>query len=152
VAGSRVGDVVAAAISGLVTDSTLSGLLGGAKCYTHVPQGTDPPYVVLIGGDEVPFGVTMLQDLGTFDDSGDSGGRQVDVWAQCVSTYRGSEQVDGIASQVMTTLTDATTWTTVTALADFQLAEFVRNTAQFPTDLNGVLWFQWVVVVRVSLL
>jgi hypothetical protein len=76
----------------------------------------------------------------------------VDVWAQCVSIYRGTQQVDAIASRVMEVLTEASNWRGITALPDFQLAEFVRNTAQLPTDLNGVLWFQRLVVVRVSLL
>jgi hypothetical protein len=152
VAGSRVPDVVAAAIAALRTDGTLTGLLGTAKVYTHVPLGTDPPYLVVMGGDEMPFGTTLTQDLGTFNDSGDSGGRQVDVWVQCVSTHRGTEQVDTLASRVMEVLTESSNWTGVTALSDFQLADFIRNSAQVPTDLNGVLWFQRLVVVRVSLL
>ena len=60
-AGSRVPDVVAAAVTALQADALLSTLLGGAKAYTHVPQGTDPPYVMVLGGDELPFAVTFEQ-------------------------------------------------------------------------------------------
>lgn len=148
-AASRVPETVAAAVTALAGDVTLTALLGGAKAYTHVPQSTDPPYVVVLGGDELPWAVT-LADPTSPEDFGDSGGRQCDVWVQCVSTYRGTEQVDGIASRVMEVLTDGGTWSG-TPMLGFQLAEFVRNSAFPPTDLNGVLWFQRTVVVRVSL-
>lgn len=144
-AGSRVQDVVNAGVDALQADTALIALLGTAKSYTHVPQGTDTPYTMVIGGDEAPWAVTLA-----FGDDGDSGGRQVDVIVQCVSTYRGSAQVDGIASRVMEVLTDASAWA---AVDGFQLAEFVRNTAQPPIDLNsdGTLWFVRLVTVRVTL-
>jgi hypothetical protein len=141
-----VRDVVNAAVDALKGDSTLETLLGSDAVYTHIPQGTNPPYAMVMGGDEVPWAVTF--DFG--GDDGDSGGRQVDVTVQCVSTYRGSLQVDAMASRVMELLTDATTWV---AVAGFQLAEFLRNIAQPPIDLNGdgVLWFIRLVTIRVSL-
>lgn len=142
-AGSRVPDVVDAAVDGLRADATLIGaaLLNGSKVYTHVEQGTTTPYCVVLGGDEAPW-------ADTFGD--DNGGRTVDVAVQCVSTYKGSKQVDDVASQVMETLLDATTWT---GLDSFGAVQFVRNAAQFPVDLNndGVLWFVRVVTVRVTL-
>jgi hypothetical protein len=128
----------------------LSTLLGGPKVYTHVPQGTDPPYLVVLGGDEMPWAPSFEEMVGTFGtDGGDSGGRQCDVLVQCVSVYRGTEQVDALAGQVMTVLTDPASWT-VTALPTWQVTEFVRNTSTLPTDLNGVLWFQRTVSVRVT--
>jgi hypothetical protein len=140
---------VNAAVDALKGDTTLDTLLGSAAVYTHVPQGTDPPYAMVMGGDEVPWAITM--DMG--GDDGDNGGRQVDVTVQCVSTYRGSLQVDAIAARVMELLTDASTWTSSPAVTGYQLAEFIRNIAQPPVDLNsdGVLWFVRVVTVRVSL-
>lgn len=150
-AGSRMPDVVAAAVAGLAADPTLVTLLGGPKAYTHVPQNTDPPYVAVLGGDEGPWAVTFtaFADV-TVSDSGDSGGRTCDVLAQCVSTYRGTDQVDSVASQVMAVLTDAATWSGVSG---FQMADFVRNSALPPSDLfgDGKLWFQRQVVVRVTL-
>jgi hypothetical protein len=153
VAASRVRDCVNAAVDALKFDTTLTTLLGSAKVYTHVKQGTPTPYTLVMGGDEIPWVVTLeCSSFGSpaTTDGGDSGGRQVDVLVQCVSTYQGSAEVDGVASRVMEVLTDSATWAAVTA---FQLAEFVRNTAQPPVDLNadGVLWFVRVVTVRVSL-
>lgn len=152
-AGSRVRDCVNAAVDALKVDAALIALLGTAKVGTHLAEGTDPPYALVIGGDELPWAVTFVETgigspLGT--DGGDSGGRLVDVHVQCTSTYRGSTQVDQIASRVMELLTDDGTWAGVTG---FQIAEFVRNTMQPPVDLNadGLLWFVRFVTVRVSL-
>jgi hypothetical protein len=143
VAGSRVPDVVNAAVDGLRADATLisASLLNGSKVFTHVEQGTTTPYCVVLGGDEAPWSETFGED---------NGGRTVDVLVQCVSTYKGSKQVDDVASQVMETLLDSDTWS---AVDDFGAVQFVRNTAQLPVDLNadGVLWFVRVVTVRVTL-
>lgn len=153
-AGSRVGDVVAAAVTALQGDTELRTRLGGAATvYTHVEQGTDPPYVAVLGGDEQPWAVTFEQYADTtIGDDGDNGGRTVDVVCQCMSTYRGTKEVDSIADRVIEVLTSVSTWT-VTGLEDFQLAELVRNTALIPTDLfvMGTLWFQRQVVIRVTL-
>lgn len=150
-ARSRMPDVVAAAVTALAGDATLADLLGGAKAYTHVPQNTDPPYCWVLGGDEVPWGVTFT-DMASPSDDGDNGGRQCDVLVQCVSTYRGTAEVDGLASRVMDVLTDRATWVG-TDLAGFELAEFVRNSSLPPTDVynDGKLWFQRNVIVRVTL-
>ncbi len=150
---SRVRDCVNAAIDALKADTTLLALVGAAtKVDTHIRQGTDTPYVMVLGGDEIPWAVTFEQTLGSplDTDGGDSGGRQVDVIAQCVSTYRGTKEVDEIASRVLEVLTDDATWVGVTG---FRLAEFVRNAFQPPLDLNadGVLWFSRLVSVRVTL-
>jgi hypothetical protein len=143
VAASRVSDVVNAAVDGLKADATLIGasLLNGSKVYTHVEQGTTTPYCVVLGGDEAPWSDTFGED---------NGGRTVDVLVQCVSTYKGSKQVDDIASQVMAVLLDSDTWS---GLSGYGAEQFVRNAAQFPVDLNsdGVLWFVRVVTVRVTL-
>lgn len=149
-AGSRMPDVVEAAVSALQADAALTTLLGGAKSYTHVPLNTDPPYALVMGGDEVPWAVTQVQELGTFDDGGDNGARACDVWVQCASTYRGTKQVDGIASRVLEVLTDEGTWY---GIDGFSLVEFVRNSFTPPQDLYavGVLWFQRLVIVRVLL-
>lgn len=160
-AGSRVRDCVNAAVDALKADAALIAILnppanGGGevpKVYTHVPQSTEAPYAQVLGGDEIPWAPTLVEygigsPLGT--DGGDSGGRQVDVVVQCVSTYRGTKEVDNIASRVMEVLTDDATWS---AVVGFQLAEFVRNAFQPPVDLNadGVLWFVRLVTVRVTL-
>lgn len=146
-AGSRVEDCVNAAIDALRADATLTTLLGGSsKTYTFVPQNTDAPYVMVYGGDEVPWAET----LEVSDDDGDSAGRQVDVAVQCVSTYQGQRQVNNIADRVMELLLDADAYD---AVSGFELVQFVRNAGQPPADLNndGVLWFVRVVTVRVTL-
>lgn len=153
-AGSRVPDIVNAAVDSLQADAALTTLLGGAKSYTHVPKGTDPPYNLVLGGDEVPWVQTFAStsDVSPDEtDGGDSGGRQVDVNVQCFSVFRGSAQVDDVASRVMEVLTDDDTWSGVTG---FQLADFVRNLASPPADLfnDGVVWFIRTVTVRVSLI
>lgn len=153
-AGSRVRDCNNAAVDALKTDATLSSLLGGGKAYTHVPKGTDPPYVLVRGGDEVPWAVTMAMDSlisPEETDGGDNGARQVDIMVDCVSTGRGSAQVDSIADRVMEILTDQDSFF---GLSGFQLSEFIRNSAQLPLDINndGVIWYVRTVNVRVSLL
>ena len=143
-ATSRVPDVVNAAVDALRDDSTLETLLGGEKVYTHVPEKTATPYAMVMGGDEIPWAETLDDE-----DDGDSGGRQVDVIVQCASQYRGSKEVDDIASRVMAVLTDGSTWA---AVAGFQVALFIRNASNPPIDLNadGVLWFVRLVTVRVT--
>jgi hypothetical protein len=94
----------------------------------------------------------MSNDFGspaTYD-TGDSGGRTVDVQVQCVSTFRGSAQVDDIASAVMDVLTDDPTWAGVSG---FQIAAFISNRAQPPQDIfgDGVVWFIRTVTIRVTL-
>ena len=141
-ASSRVRDVVNAAIDGLRANGALTTALGSAKVYTHVPENTSPPYCWVFGGDEIPWAITL--DDG---DSGDSGGRQVDVLVNCVSRYRGTSQVDELASLAMIVLTTSSTWSGV---SDFQLAEFVRNQMQAPTEVEGEMWFVRTVTVRVT--
>lgn len=145
-AASRVPDVVEAAVAALVAD--------GATAYTHVPKGTDPPYELVLGGDEQPFaqGFVCADIFGspTTSDAGDSGGRMVDVLVSCVSTFRGSAEVDDMASGVMDVLTALPTWVGVPG---FQAVDFIRNTATVPQDIagDGVMWFLRTVVVRVTL-
>ncbi len=140
-AGSRVRDCVNAAVDALKADTALIAIVGTGKVAVHIPQDTDPPYTMVMGGDEVPW----VTDFGD-----DSGGRQVDVLVQCVSTYRGSSQVDSMASEVMEKLLTDSIWASVSG---FSAVEFVRNGFQPPVDLNadGVLWFVRLVNVRVSL-
>src|SRR5512139_308586 len=133
----------------LAVDAAGAVVSRASTVYTHVPQSTDPPYVVVLGGDEVPWAVTLADDTSPAD-YGDSGGRQCDVLVRCVTTYRGTEQVDAIASRVIEVLTDGDTWAG-TAMTGFLLAEFVRNVAFSPTDLSGVFWFERTVTVRVTL-
>lgn len=137
-AGSRVADVVNAAVDALVADATLIGAswLNGAKVYTHVPLDTDPPYVVVLGGDEVPWAEVFESDSA----------RQVDVNVRAVSVYRGTKQVDGLANLIMTRLTTNSTWTGVSG---YSANWFVRNAAPTLTEVNGVLWFERLVTVRV---
>jgi len=153
VAGSRVRDCVNAAVDALKADTALLALVGAAtKVDTHIRQGTDTPYAMVLGGDEIPWAPVLIQTLGSplDTDGGDDGGRQVDIIVQCVSTYRGTKEVDQMADRVLTVLTDDDTWRLVDG---FQLSEFVRNAFQPPIDLNadGVLWFVRLVTVRVTL-
>lgn len=140
-AGSRVADVVNAAVDALKVDATLLGQLTTAKVYTHVPQKTPPPYVIVMGWDEVPW----AQDFGV-----DNGGRQAEVLVHCVTQTRGTAQVDAVASSVLDVLTDEATWSGVTG---YQAVDFVRNQAQPPADLfgDGNLWFLRLVLVRVTM-
>jgi hypothetical protein len=145
-AGSRVREVVNAAVDALKVDTALLALTANTPTGTHVKQKTSPPYTVVMGGDELPWAITLDDGF----DQGDSGGRQVDVLVQCVSIYPGSLEVDAMAGRVMEVLTDAAPWT---AVPGFQLAEFIRNAAVPPADVvgDGVLWFVRWVSVRVFL-
>jgi hypothetical protein len=134
---------VNATVDALKADSALQALMGGQKAFTHVEQNTAAPYTMVMGGDEIPWAESM-------DDLDDTGGRQVDALVQCVSTYRGSSQVDDIASRVMAILLERTPWE---AIDGFQTVQFIRNTSQPPQPLgnDGVLWFVRLVTVRVTL-
>ena len=144
-AASRVPDVVTAAVTALQAI--------GAPAFTHVPKGTDPPYELVMGGDELPWAMGFACDdltgtpAGT--DAGDSGGRTVDVFVACVSTFRGSAEVDDMASVAMAELIQVTPWLGVHG---FQAVDFVRNSASPPQDIagDGVMWFQRTLVVRVT--
>lgn len=136
-AGSRVRDVVNAAVDAL----NASPAVGAA--YTHVPQNTNPPYIHVLGGLEVPWAVS----LECASDGGDNGSRQVEVCLYCVSTYKGTAQVDQLADDVMTRLTDPAQWSGV---AGFQLSEFVRNEKPQQVELNGEFWYLREVTMRVT--
>lgn len=141
-----VRECVNAAVDALKVDSALIALVGTGKIAGHIAQGTTPPYVMVRGGTEVPWSVT----LDAFGDDGDNGGRQIDVLVDLVSTYRGSSQVDSMADRVMEVLTDQSIWS---AISGFQLAEFIRNDAPPPQVLaaDGTLWFTRFVTMRVTL-
>lgn len=140
-----VRECVNAAVDALKVDTALIALVGTGKIAGHIAQGTTPPYVMVRGGTEVPWSVT----LDTFGDDGDNGGRQIDVLVDLVSTYRGSSQVDSMADRVMEVLTNQSIWSGVSG---FQLAEFVRNDAPPPQALaaDGTLWFTRFVTMRVT--
>jgi len=133
--GSQVPAVVNVAVDVLRAISPLA-----AKVYTHVPQGTDAPYTWVLGGEEIPWVVEFGDD---------NGARQVDLVVTVVSTYRGTAEVDQLASIVLDVLLDDASWD---ALDGYEQVEFIRNTAQPPADLlaDGVLWFLRTVVVRVA--
>jgi hypothetical protein len=155
-AGSRVPDCVNAAVDALKASTTLTVMLGGAKVYTHVVQNTPAPYVFVMGGDELPWAESMecqsvMGSPGSptvTTDGGDHGSRQVEVWAQCVSTERGSLQVDAMASEVLTVLTDPWSWS---GISGFEVVEFLRNGFVPPAPLgtDATLWFVRTVQVRV---
>jgi len=138
-AGSHVPAVVDAAVDALRLDSTLAGQLTAAKIYTHVPQGTDPPYAWVLGGEELPWAMAFGDDAGF---------RQVDLMVTVVSTYRGTVEVDELGSLVLDVLLEDAAWSNLVGYAQ---VEFVRNTALPPTDLltDGVMWFLRTIVVRV---
>ena len=150
-AGSKVRACVNAAVDAVKVDADLIAIVGANKIATHIPQDTDPPYVLVMGGDELPFAETMESVFDGSPDSGDSAGRTVDLICQCASTYRGTAQVDAMADRVMVVLLDDSAWSGVSG---FQRVQFVRNQALPPLDLNndGVLWFQRLVTVRATLL
>lgn len=144
-AGSLVRECVNAAVDALKVDTALLAIVGTGKISVHIAQGTNPPYVMVRGGTEVPWSIT----LDAFGDDGDNGGRQIDVLVDLVSTYRGSSQVDSMADRVMEVLTDQSIWS---AISGFQLAEFIRNDAPPPQALaaDGTLWFTRFVTMRVT--
>lgn len=129
-AGSRVPDVVNAAVDALNADATLIGstLLNGAKNYTLVPQDTAPPYNWVLGGREVPWAEGF-----NGDDS-----REVDVKIVAYSKYRGTKQVDDIISRVMVVLDTDATWAGISGIAGHT---FVENGEPEPADIAGEVWF-----------
>ena len=139
-AGSRVTDIVNAAVDALQGDALLTSALGSAKNYTNVPATTQPPYNLVLGGDEAPWAVEFGDDVG---------GRTIDLSVECYTKYRGSTQVDGIASHVMDVLLDQGTWNSVDG---YQAVDFLRNAALPPQTLtdDGEPWYVRRVTVRVT--
>ena len=140
-AASKLSIVTNAGIDALVADATLSGLLGGAKVYNHLPQNTAAPYVMGLGGEEAPWAEI-------FDETGDDGARQVDFEARIVSAYEGTKELDTIASRVLAVLTTPSTWS---GLSGFSASVFLRHTRPTVIEWNGVLYFERWCVVRVFL-
>jgi hypothetical protein len=137
-AGSRVPDVLNAAVDALKVDATLIGvgLLNGAKVYSSVPEDTASPYVWVLGGDEAPWAeVFRSQDA-----------RQVDLDIVAISNYRGTKQVDDIISRVMEVLDTAATWSGVSGYAAH---EFVKNNKPGAAELAGEVWFERMLTWRV---
>ena len=109
-AGSLIPDVVNAAVDALVADATLTTLLGGtAKVYTYVPETTQPPYVLVQGGREIPWAER-------FDATGDDGARDVQVTTVAVSRYRGTKEADDITARILTVLLTVATWSGVSGV------------------------------------
>lgn len=138
-AGLRVGDVANAAVDALQADATLTALLGGtAKVYSAVPLNTSSPYVQVLGGDEVPW-AAAASNYDTRDVAVD-----VDVW----SAYRGTKEVDDVASQVVTRLLTASTWAGVSGFAGVLFERAQRPEQQF---IGDEVWYRRRVTVRVYL-
>jgi len=136
-AGLRSRDVVNAAVDALRADATLTTLLGGtSKVYTHVPQDTEAPYVLVMAGREAPV-------LETFDDDAS---RSVEVMAMTVSTYRGTKEVDAVSDQCADTLT---THATYAGLAGYTANRFVEAERPTVEDVDGTLFYQRRVIVAV---
>ena len=136
--GSALADVVNAAVDALAADATLISLLGGAKCYTNVPDNTAPPYCWVTGGREVPWAVAF----GQIDDPG----REVEVLVDVVSAYRGTNQLDTIVGRIVTVLGTATTWTAVPGFSAVAFASIERPVREV---VNGVVYVWRTCQVRV---
>lgn len=130
-AGSRIPDVLNAAVDALKVDATLIGaaLLNGAKVYSAVPEDTVPPYLWVMGGREVIWAEEFNQD--------DS--REVDIDAIAVSKYRGTKEVDDIISRVMEVLDATATWSGVSGYAGHT---FVENRAPAFAEIAGEIWIE----------
>lgn len=137
--GSALPTVINAAVDALVADSTLTGLLGTAKVYTFVPDNTVAPYVWVVGGREVPWGVAFGGAAQT--------GREVEVLVDVVSAYRGTNQVDTICSRVLTVLLTPTTWSSVTGWSHVAFSSIERPIREV---VNGVVYVWRTCIVRVT--
>jgi hypothetical protein len=137
-AGSRVPDVLNAAVDALKVDATLIGvgLLNGAKVYSSVPEDTVPPYLWVMGGREVIWADAMR--------SHDA--REVDLDAIAISKYRGTKEADDIIDRVMEVLDTDATWTGVTGYAGHT---FVENRAPAFTEIAGEVWIERALTWRV---
>lgn len=135
-AGSRVNEVVNAAVDGLKAASALTTLLGGAKVYTYVPEETSAPYCLVTGGVEQPW----AEAFNSFD------GRQIDCRVLVVSAYRGTYEVDALMSAVLTALLTETTWRGITGYAAHA---FIVNDAPLTELVNGIVYFSRTCTVRV---
>lgn len=141
-AGLRLGDVTAAAITALNADTSITTALGGSKSYANVPEETQPPYVFLVGGAEVPW-------VESFSASGDDGGRQVDVIAEVWSKAFGTKEVDAISNLVLTRLTTESTWRpSVTGYAGMH---FVGTSPIQKYQVDGTMWVMRTTTVQLYL-
>jgi hypothetical protein len=140
-AGSRVPDVLNAAVDALIADATLIGvgLLNGAKVYSSVPEDTVPPYLWVMGGREVLW----AESFRSHDP------REVDIDAIAISKYRGTKEVDDIISRVIEVLDMPATWAGVSGYAGHTMIE---NRAPAFAEMAGEIWIerslQWRVQVN----
>lgn len=135
-AGSRVNDIVNAAVDALKGDATLTALLGTAKVYSFVPEDTAAPYLLVTGGTETAWVEAFQQ----FD------GRQIDCRILVVSAYRGTYEVDTLMSRVLTVLLTETAWRGITGYAAHG---FLVNDAPVTEVVNGIVYFSRLATIRV---
>jgi hypothetical protein len=131
-AGSRLSDVTNAAVDALVADSALATLLGGsAKVFTHIPEDTPVPYVLVLGGLELPWAESF--------EPGDDA-REVEVDMLVVSAYRGTKEIDAITNRGLEVLTTHGSWSgNVTGYAG---CGFRRCERPAMSELTGRIYFE----------
>lgn len=137
-AGSRLADVTAAAITALRADTGVLALLGSAKVYSYVPEDTGSPYCWVVGGAEALWADSMRNH----------DGRTVDIEVECWSAYRGAKEVDDLADAVVTCLAADASWSGVSSYTGSQFVRCDRLTTQL---IESREWFMRRVVVRVWL-
>lgn len=79
----------------LITDTALTGVLGGSRIYEHVPHGTQYPYV--------SFGASVSRDWSTASDDGDEHVLTFHVW----SDQPGQKEAQAIIAALKAALSGA---------------------------------------------
>ena len=108
--------------SALTANAALTTLLGGARVYDDVPQGTDFPYLT--------FGQSTARDWSTGSDDGDEHILTLHVWSQ----GRGKKQAHAIMDAVRTALHDQ-----ALALAGHRLVNLRHEFSEARRDPDGAL-------------
>lgn len=139
--GSARPALTAAVVAALRADPTLQAALGGPRVWVDVPQGTEPPYLWVLAGDEGP----VLRS------PADRARRQVQLEVQAVSAYRGTSEVDALLSRVIEIL-DA--WPALEVPGYTPSWSFVTNRkpVQAETVEGGIIVWLGTVVFNVRLL
>jgi hypothetical protein len=134
-AGSRLSDVTNAAVDALVADSALATLLGGsAKVFTHIPEDTPVPYVLVLGGQEIPW-------VESFEPGDDA--REVEVDMLVVSAYRGTKEIDAITNRGLEVLTTHASWNEGSAaVVGYAGCGFRRCERPAMSELTGRIYFE----------
>lgn len=139
----RVGSVTVKMVAGLVADTTITTMLGGAKVHTRIPEDTSFPFLHVRGGGEHPWA-----------EATDGGGRLVHAHVDIWSAHQGTKEVDDLATEIERVLVGPdggprpSMWSGLTGLVEVR---FFESPEPIDEQVGGLICVRRRVSIRVFL-